>query len=153
MPPPPGNSESNTGIYFNSAGRLPQQTPSSSSQRRPLAREGDSSINRSHIVGYGINAGMRVGGQLEGTKPLFALHPYIESPAHNNMSMLRAFYLPEKQPRTVRIRGLIKAKSVPDLSTLWPRALNNHNSLATAFTDYKSLPPPQRHLHIVNPVS
>lgn len=153
--PPVGNAESNTEIYLNSGGRfstgrLPQQTPSS--QRQPLAREGDSSINRSHMSGYGINAGMRVGGQPEGTKPSYAFHPYIESPAHHT-SMLRAFYLPEKQPRTVQTRRLIKAKSVPELSTLWPKPLNSHNSLATAFTDFKFHHPLQLHLHIVNPVS
>lgn len=148
--PPPRNAESNTVIYSNSGGRLPQQTPSS--QLQHLAREADSSINRSHMGGYGINAGMRVGGQPEGTKPSYAFHPYIESPAHNR-SMLRAFYLPEKQHGTVQIRWLIKAKSVPELTTIWPKPLNSHNSLATAFTDFKSLTPPQRHLHIVNPVS
>lgn len=76
--PPLGNAESNTGIYFNSGGRFAQQTPSSS-QRQPLARQGDSSINRSHMGGYGVNAGMRVGGQPEGKKPSYAFHPYIES--------------------------------------------------------------------------
>lgn len=157
--PPAGNAERNTGIYLSSAGRLstgrlPQQTPPSS-QRQPLAREGDSSINRSHMSGYGINAGMRVGGQPQGTKPSYAFHPFIESPAHNT-SMLRAFYLPEKQSRTVQTRRLIKAKSVPELSTLctlWPKPLNIHTSLATAFTDLKSHTPLQRHLHIVNSVS
>lgn len=76
---------------------------------------------------------------------------HTESLAHNT-SMLRAFFLPEKQPRAVQTRRLIKAKSVPELSTLWPNLINSHTSLATAFTDFGSPTPLRRHLHIVNPV-